>query len=87
MAAMRYAIGLTRSEDKETTVLATSIREAVREAWLHYPGWEVQYVEGEEVVGRCEACGDPVLEDEDYSVPDEMVCICESCRKGMSDDD
>jgi Zn finger protein HypA/HybF involved in hydrogenase expression len=83
----KFKVELERCELIESETLAESAKDAAKLAQSQNHGFAAIYVDGIEVVGRCEACGDPVLESENYLVDDELVCICESCSKEMSDDD
>lgn len=78
----KFKVELERCELIESETLAESAKDAAKLAQSQNHGFAAIYVDGIEVVGRCESCGDPVLETEDYYThPDDMYCICEACCK------
>lgn len=84
---MLYDVELKRHTSMILKVSADSPREAAISAEQQKPGMRAALVNtddgkvGWDVVSHCGGCGDPILDDETYSVDQDGVLFCVDCSE------
>lgn len=75
----QYEIELERNDYKQLTVTATDFSTAVKLAELLSPGFRVVAVDDKELIAKCEACGKPIFDGDEYVPCEDVVYLCGEC--------